>query len=180
MIDVIIENMVVSTALESSIDLEKISSMNSDASYLPDEFPGVVFHFDEIHMDVILLHDKILSIGARNFDKAKEGILKVLEKLREQGFQIREKTLEIENIIASCDFETTLPLDKVKQGLMEEDVTYQPGEFPGLIYRYNDHIVFLVFQRGIVICVGAKSVDELLRVIKDFKEKLASIEGVAI
>ncbi len=181
MTDVVIENMIVSTNLDSTLDLEEVASRNPEATPLQEnDMPGVVFHFHKPRIDVIILQDKIISIGAKSFEKAEEKIMEVIDKLREQGFKIENRDLEVENIVASCDFETTLPLDRIREEWSEEDVTFKPEEFPGLVYRYNDHVLFMLFERGKIICLGTRNLEELLSVMKDFKEKLTSVEGVAI
>ena len=181
MTEVIIENIVTSAILKQPIAIEEVASKIPDATYVPEEFPGVVFHFSDPKIDVLLFPDgKIVCTGARKYELAKEKINEVLEKLRKQDFQVEEENMEITNIIASYDLETLLPIDKIVQGLSMEDITYDSSSFPGAIYHYNDHIVLLIFSNGKIVCIGAKTIEELIRVLKEFKEKLSTIEGVAI
>lgn len=181
MTEVIIENIVTSAILKQPIAIGEIASKIPDAIYIPEKFPGIVFHFFNPKIDVLLFSDgRIVCTGARKYDVAKEKIEKVLEKLKKQDLQVEEEKIEITNIIASYDLETLLPLDKIVQGFSMEDITYDPNSFPGAIYHYNDHIVLLVFPNGKIICIGAKTIEELFRVLKEFKEKLSTIEGVAI
>ena len=181
MTEVIIENIVTSAILKQPIAIGEIASKIPDAIYIPEKFPGIVFHFFNPKIDVLLFSDgRIVCTGARKYEVAKEKIEKVLEKLKKQDLQVEEEKIEITNIIASYDLETLLPLDKIVQGLSMEDITYDPNSFPGAIYHYNDHIVLLVFPNGKIICIGAKTIEELFRVLKEFKEKLSTIEGVAI
>ncbi|RLF41755.1 MAG: hypothetical protein DRN12_02325 [Thermoplasmata archaeon] len=181
MTEVIIENIVTSAVLKQPIAIEEVASKIPDATYVPEEFPGIVFHFSDPKIDVLLFPDgRIVCTGARKYELAKEKIEDVLEKLKEKGFTVEEENMEITNIIASHDLENMLPIDKIVKGLSTEDITYDSNRFPGAIYHYNNHIVLLIFPNGKIVCIGAKTIEELLRVLKEFKEKLSTIEGVAI
>ena len=181
MTDIIIENIVTSAILKQPADIDQIASKFPEAVYIPEEFPGIVFHFLDPKIDVLLFPDgKIVCTGAKKYEEAEKKVKEVIRKLREQNFPIEEGSIEIINIVASYDLETVLPIDKITQGFATEDIIYNPNSFPGAIYHYNDHIVLLLFPKGRIICIGAKTIEELLSVIKEFKEKLSTIEGVAI
>lgn len=71
-----------------------------------------------------------------------------------------KKTYEIQNVVASADLHTTVPLETVSRQLPNTE--YNPEQFPGLVLRIHpERITALVFSTGKIVCTGAKSEDEV-------------------
>ena len=67
--------------------------------------------------------------------------------------------IKIQNVVASTNLNKDLPLHELVNIL--ESSEYEPGEFPGLIYRLNEpKVASLIFRNGKINCVGAKSMKE--------------------
>ena len=53
------------------------------------------------------------------------------------------------------------------------EVTYEPEQFPGLIYRMEEpKTTFLIFHSGKLVCLGAKTEEDLHRAVKKLQKKL--------
>ena len=67
--------------------------------------------------------------------------------------------IKIENVVASCNLETKMPLDKIAMHL--DNTEYEPEQFPGLVYRLKEpKAAALLFGSGKVVCTGTKSPEE--------------------
>lgn len=110
-------------------------------------------------------------------ENAEKTITRTITKINKTGLSIKEDfVIKIENIVASINLYKDLHLSSIANGLMLQNVTYEPENFPGLIYKPGDSCVeVLLFSSGKVVCVGAKSIDEATKAINEMEEKLSSI-----
>ena len=52
-------------------------------------------------------------------------------------------------------------------------ITYEPNQFPGLIYRMNDpRVVILLFASGKLVCTGARKEEDVYPAVNNFRQKL--------
>jgi transcription initiation factor TFIID TATA-box-binding protein len=66
------------------------------------------------------------------------------------------ETIEIENVVASAGIGQELDLDALAEDLPEAD--YDPGKFPGMVYRIQSpNAATLIFRSGKIVCTGAQS-----------------------
>ncbi len=73
--------------------------------------------------------------------------------------------IKIENIVASASLGVRVPLEKMIKYL--EGTEYEPEQFPGLVYRVREpKAATLIFSSGKVVCTGARSIEDVKRVIK--------------
>lgn len=87
--------------------------------------------------------------------------------------------IEIENVVASCDLNTRMPLDKI--AIYLENTEYEPEQFPGLVYRLKEpKAAALLFGSGKVVCTGTKSPEKgkeaVEKIIEELKEADVHIE----
>lgn len=89
-----------------------------------------------------------------------------------------EETLSIENVVGSTSLEQELDLETLADDL--EDVSYDPEQFPGLVYRTTDSkAASLIFRSGKLVCTGASSIDDLRRAVRITVEKLRTL-GIVV
>ncbi|MFH1420544.1 MAG: TATA-box-binding protein [Candidatus Aenigmatarchaeota archaeon] len=82
--------------------------------------------------------------------------------------------IKIQNIVASTNLQKDIPLNDLLHVL--ESSEYEPGEFPGLIYRLDDpKVASLIFRNGKINCVGAKSMKEAEEGMKKIVAKLKKV-----
>ncbi|EMA54773.1 TATA-box-binding protein [Halococcus salifodinae] len=69
-------------------------------------------------------------------------------------------TLETQNVVASSGIGQEIDLESVAMDLTGAD--FDPGQFPGLIYRPDDaKATCLIFRSGAITCTGAQSIEEV-------------------
>jgi len=81
--------------------------------------------------------------------------------------------IKIENIVASASLGVRVPLEKMIKYL--EGTEYEPEQFPGLVYRVKEpKAATLIFSSGKVVCTGARSIEDVKRVIKKVIDAIKS------
>ncbi len=111
----------------------------------------------------------MVCTGTKSEKEARKAILKVARELKEAGIIVRsgKPDIAIQNIVASVYLgEVSVDLEaavyKLKKGVM-----YEPEQFPGAIYRMEDpQVVFLIFNTGKLVCVGAKKEEDVYRAVE--------------
>jgi len=80
-------------------------------------------------------------------------------------------TTKIENIVASVILNQKLDLDEIAFTI--PNVQYDPGEFPGLVYRFKKpKTATLIFSTGKMVCTGAKSEKDVNRAVRKIMKSL--------
>ena len=81
--------------------------------------------------------------------------------------------IKIENIVASASLGVRVPLEKMIKYL--EGTEYEPEQFPGLVYRVKDpKAATLIFSSGKIVCTGARSIEDVKRVVKKVIDAIKS------
>jgi len=81
--------------------------------------------------------------------------------------------IKIENIVASASLGVRVPLEKMIKYL--EGTEYEPEQFPGLVYRVKEpKAATLIFSSGKVVCTGARSIEDVKRVVKKVIDAIKS------
>ncbi len=171
-----IENVVAFVILGKRIPLNVLVSKVENTEYEPEQFPGLVYRINEPRAAALIFSSgKIVCTGAKNIEKAKEAIAKVVSKIREAGIDVpTDYDVEVENIVASSKIDAKLNLEEITFSL--ENAEYEPEQFPGLVYRINEpRVAFLLFSSGKIICTGARTVEDVYVALDKLKEKLESI-----
>ncbi len=176
MTDTIIENIVASTQVSDSFDISLLAEKLPGSSYNPDEFNGLTIKFESPKIAILILSNgKLICTGGKNKEEIKNAIEKTVKRIKEAGFNIKQNyKIKYENIVASTDLHKTMDLEKISKGLPIQNVTYEPSEFPGVIYKVDDSII-LLFGSGKIVCTGAKKIEDSTKAIDLMKEKLTSI-----
>ncbi len=86
--------------------------------------------------------------------------------------------MKIQNLVASVDLKTKIPLNEILANL--EEAEYEPEQFPGLVYRLQEpRVSSLIFQSGKIISLGNKSKADAKKAIDKIIQKLRKI-GVPV
>ena len=178
MTDIKIENIIAYAQIADSFNIEKLSEMIPDFLYNPDEFSGATYKIDEPKTAVLILENgKAICTGAKTIEDAERSIKMVINKIRLTGVEVIVKPeLITQNIIAHIDVNKELHLSSISTGLLLDNVSYKPEEFPGLVYKMDDlGVVILLFSSGKIVCTGAKNIEDASKALEMMKEKLSSI-----
>lgn len=178
MADINIENMVASTQIADELDLKRLAREIPDSKYNPEEFPGLVLHFDTPKTAALVFSSgKVVCTGAKNTEDVNAAVHNITDKIKGVGIPVFEKPkVNIQNIVASSDLKKKLHLSSIAKGLLLENVEYEPEQFPGLVYRMKDlGVVLLLFSSGKLVCTGATKLEDISNAIDTMKDKLSSL-----
>lgn len=178
MADINIENIVASSQVADELNIQQLADSMPDAKYNPEEFPGLILHFDVPKTATLLFSSgKVICTGAKTMEDVDATMEKLLKKISDFGASVSKKLeVKTQNIVASADLEKELQLSTVAKGLLLHNVEYEPEQFPGLVYRMDDFgVVLLLFSSGKLVCTGAKKMEDISSAIDSMKEKLSSL-----
>ena len=172
-----IENVVACAALKHGIDLNAVVKAFPAVEYRPKRFPGLVFKLKRPRTTTLIFGTgKMVCTGARSERDAVRALRKVVRTLNKGGMIIRGKReIEIKNIVATASLDGKVDLLQLyeSQKGMGGRITYEPEQFPGLIYRMNDQkVVILLFTSGKLVCTGARKEEDVHKAVHNLRQKL--------
>ena len=173
-----IHNMVITVQFSGRIDLGKLASkLSSGAEYFPDNFPGLVYRMKKPRASFLIFSTgKATCTGTASEKDANEAIENMLKLLKGLGIDVKILKTEIQNIVASTKLDTRFDIDKMAFEL--ENSEYEPETFPGLVYKMEGSVTFLIFSTGKIVCVGAKSIKDIRESLDRLVKKLRKIKAI--
>lgn len=169
-------NMVISTALEEHINLDKLASTLPNTEYNPEQFPGLIMRIkDPKTSALIFTSGRVVCTGARNIEDAEKSIQRIIESLKKIKVNIKIKpVLHVQNMVASGQLGFDLNLNKLAITL--NNVEYEPEQFPGLVYKIKEpKTSFLLFGNGKIVVTGIKNEEDLKKSVKILEDTLAKV-----
>jgi transcription initiation factor TFIID TATA-box-binding protein len=175
MVDITIENIVVSTQITGPVDLQKLSTILPGTKYNPDEVPALIFHIDAPKAVVMLFSDgHVMITGPRSTIDVETVIGLLSTKLTVAGDTVvSSPEVQSHHVVASVDLHKPLDLASLAGRLL--NASYNPKDFPGIVYKLeHPNAVILLFHTGKVVC-NVTSYDEVAAAIQTMTEKLSSL-----
>jgi transcription initiation factor TFIID TATA-box-binding protein len=84
--DITVQNMVASSELDATLNLNRIAFELVGTEYEPEQFPGLVYRLDEPKVVFLLFSSgRIVCTGGKTYDDVENGIEKLKENLKELG-----------------------------------------------------------------------------------------------
>ena len=157
-----VTNVVATTALNGSIDLNAVVETYPFAEYRPERFPGVVLRLHKPKAVILLFHTgKLVCTGAASTEQAQKAIHYMVHQLQtNQIINQHDVSITIQNVVATGSVGGKVDLEKA--AFLLERTLYEPEQFPGLIYRMEaPRVVMLIYVTGRIVCVGAKKEQEI-------------------
>jgi transcription initiation factor TFIID TATA-box-binding protein len=177
MLKIEIHNMVITVQFSDRITLDKLASKLPSAEYFPDSFPGVVYHMKKPKASFLIFSSgKATCVGTASEKDAKEAIENMLKLLKDMGVDVKIPKIEIQNIVASTKLDTRIDIDKMAFEL--ENSEYEPETFPGLVYKMEGGVTFLIFGTGKIVCVGARTTKDIKKSVDRLVKKLREIKAL--
>jgi transcription initiation factor TFIID TATA-box-binding protein len=178
MLKIEIHNMVITVQFSDRIDLDKLASkLPSGAEYFPDNFPGVVYRMKKPRASFLIFSSgKATCTGTASEKDAKEAIDNMSKLLKDMGIDVKPPKIVIQNIVASTKLDARLDIDKLVFEL--ENSEYEPETFPGLVYKMKGSVTFLIFGTGKIVCVGARSTNDIKESFDLLVKKLREIKAL--
>ncbi len=172
-----IHNMVITVQFSDRIDLDKLASKLSTAEYFPDNFPGLVYRMKKPRASFLIFSTgKATCTGAASEKDANEAIENMSKLLKGLGIAAKILKTEIQNIVASTKLDTRFNIDKMAFELKNSE--YEPATFPGLVYKTEGSVTFLIFGSGKIVCVGARSTKDIKESFDRLFKKLREIKAL--
>ena len=158
------ENVIASSSLGKEGELVRLGSELAHAHYAGGRTPSVVVDLDGDgaggRTGVVFGNGKLYVIGVDDLTTGREAVSQLLDP----KVSLR-KGVKLENLVARCDFGTTLDLDTIAASLSGAE--YDPVRFSGLVLRLdNPAASFILFRSGIVIVTDIGSEAGVKRALK--------------
>ena len=170
-------NLVVTSDLKHTLNLEKLASTLPNTEYNPEQFPGLVMRIKTPKTAVLLFSSgKIVCTGSKSLIKAEESIQNVIKTLKKIDINIIIKPiLTVQNMVGAGALNHDLDLNYLTMNLMNTE--YEPEQFPGLVYKIKKPFPasFLLFTNGKLVCTGTKSESEMKMCLKQLKINLKKV-----
>ena len=195
-------NVVIAADLKVRLPLDKIAIELENASYDPENFPGLIYRIEANNKKVTILmfnSGKLIITGIKSSKEAKKYIEELRKTLKSIGINTpNDYSVSIKNFVANGRFNySNIDINRLLEdyvgkaepyyGKMPgvskkvlaslENVEYNPEQFPGAIIKYKKgdiEVTFLVFHTGSFVCTGAKNEEEAEKAIKAFEEEVIS------
>uniref|UniRef100_A0A7S3GIM2 TATA-box-binding protein n=1 Tax=Palpitomonas bilix TaxID=652834 RepID=A0A7S3GIM2_9EUKA len=156
-----IQNVVATCNLGNKLKLQELSKRAKNTEYKPKRFAAVVMRIrDPKTTALIFSSGKMVCTGAKTEENSRYAARKyanMINKLDMEGVKITLSDFKIQNMVASCNVEFSIMLEKLAVDHSSFCV-YEPEVFPGLVYKMNSpKIVLLIFVSGKIVLTGAKS-----------------------
>jgi transcription initiation factor TFIID TATA-box-binding protein len=174
MVEVSVENIVVSFTISSSLDLSELAGILPDATYNPDDVPAIVIRFSKPHsMATLFSTGNVVVTGPKSMDEVYDVVKMVTNRLNVVGVPLEETPeIKVMNVTVSTDLHQSLKLRRLAKFL--QAVEYNRKVFPGLVYKGDDpNTVILLFDSGKIVCNGIRLEDVTVALDK-MLEKLLS------
>ena|SRR5208283_800099 len=164
-------SMVIKNTLDKNLDLLYLSKSLDGAKIPKNCVPWVRLRLDPENYDVVFYKSgKFLITGVKSPEKINDTTERVLKILEIAGVHNSLTETEIVNIVCLGTLQFNTTLEKIVFHLNSSDVSYEPEQFPGLIYK-NWGATFLIFSTGKVIITGVRNFEKA-KILFEKLEKL--------
>ncbi|KAJ9152492.1 hypothetical protein P3X46_026053 [Hevea brasiliensis] len=173
-----IQNIVSTVDLDCVLDLKHIALHSRNSEFFPKRFSAVIMRIkDPKTTALIFASGKMVCTGAKTEAQSKLAARKFARIIQKLGFPAKFRDFRIQNIVASCDVQFTIRLEKFACTSHGAFSTYEPELFPGLIYRMKQpKLVLLIFVSGKVVITGAKKRDDFYTAFDNIYSVLAEFK----
>ena len=172
-----IENIVASTMVADSLNLDLVAKTFPDSLYNPADTPVVILHKTTPKKAAVMLlsNGTLVCTGLTSVQDVDDLVQSTCKVLRSAGIFINEKPeIKIQTIVAVQELNQKLNLPKIAKKLGTINVEYNPKQFPGLIYKKEYHnTVILLFNTGKMICTGS-NLDSISQSFETVTNELSS------
>jgi transcription initiation factor TFIID TATA-box-binding protein len=171
-----IVNIVVSTALEKEIPLEKMAATLPNTEYNPEQFPGLVLRIKDPKTSALIFSSgKVVCTGARTLADVDRSILSIIKSLKKLDIHVTiTPEITVQNIVASGSIGMDLNLNVL--GIKLPHTEYEPEQFPGLVHKLKGtNATFLLFSNGKIVCTGTKTEEQVHEATDKLIENLQKI-----
>lgn len=178
MTEVLVENIIAYAKIANDFNIKEMAEKLPEFNYNPDKFMGLTLRLERPDVAVLILKNgKTVFTGAKNREDIENAFDKILEKIKVIDIKLKKTPkIVIQNIIASIDLKKELNLELISEGLLSENIDYNPKKFPGLVYKIDENgASLLIFNTGKIVFTGFITIEEVTDAAEIIKEKLSQM-----
>jgi len=177
--DLEVVNAVGSGDLGIEIDLSELSSEMEEVEFDPDKYPGAYVRLEGLTLLITVYRTgKYIITGAQSEEEANHSRKRFLDFLSERNVigTPDDRWFSMQNYVCTGELDQVQNLNALAIGLGLEHTEYEPEQFPGLVFRPDDHpVVILIFASGKVVVTGAKDIDAAEEAFQSLKGDLDAL-----
>ena len=113
---------------------------------------------------------KIRVSGVKSDDELERVANDLLIFLDSFGIKNQIKNINVSNYVLVDQLHFNVNLEYLANNLLEFNITYEPEQFPGLIFKDENNITFMLFNSGKMNITGVKSLVNLEEKVFSFKK----------
>lgn len=113
---------------------------------------------------------KFLITGTKSEQELNDVANNTVLYLKEHGINNDIKQININNRVFTDQLGFEVDLEKLIVELAEYDASYEPEQFPGMQFKDNYGITYLLFGSGKITITGVKSLDNFEEHVQEFKD----------
>lgn len=154
--------------LSQRLDLDHLSKSLENLSFPPKGKTWLKMRLlPENHYVSFYKSGKFLIAGMKSLEKITKIADRIISLLNEAGFDVKIINTQIVNIVILEKIHSNTSLEKIICNLDVKKASFEPEQFPGLIYK-DWGVTFLLFSSGKVIITGVKDLDIVQPALKNF------------
>lgn len=113
---------------------------------------------------------KFLITGTKSEQELNDVANNTVLYLKKYGVDNDIKQININNYVLTDQLDFEVDLEKLIVELAEHDASYEPEQFPGMQFKDDYGITYLLFGSGKITITGVKSLDNLEEHVQEFKD----------
>jgi len=158
----VVQNVVMTTYIGNVLYLPAVARALRYGEYNARRFSALTFRIARPRCTALIFSSgRIVCTGAKSVAAARFGVYKYVALLRDRAHvQANVYDLTVQNVVASAALGFRVDLARMFAE-HARTCSYEPGLFPGLIYRPAAHdcsrVVLLVFRSGRLVVTGGKT-----------------------
>ena len=172
-------NAVGSGDLGIEIDLNQLRADIRDVEFDPNKYPGAYVRLGEVEpLITVYRTGKYIVTGSKSEEEAYECRKLFLDLLYNNGVldSPDDEWFSMQNYVCTGELDQVQNLNALAIGLGLESTEYEPEQFPGLVFRPDDHpVVILIFASGKVVVTGAKDINATEEAFQSLKMDLDAL-----
>jgi len=170
-----ITNIVATVKVAPSLDLEKIAHSVKNTEFAASGAKWLKMRVQPENKYVAFYKSgKFLVTGVNSIEQLHGIAERVASILKGAHIEIDEPRIIVHNIVVSEQIEINVPLEHIIYGLDPYKSSYEPEQFPSILYK-DWGVSFLLFSSGKVIISGIKKIEEIEEIIEKFKEVIEEV-----
>lgn len=177
-------NMVGSGSLGVELNLDAVAQDLGDiAKHDPDDHTGMHIRLDSGALVTLYRTGSYHVVGVKSEATLFNARDVLIEKLRALEIPIGDDDVDrdgfaVRNIVCTGDTGRNVNLNALAVGFGLENIEYEPEQFPGLVYRPQDHeCVLLLFGSGKVVLTGSADINVLERAFTALQDEVRELLG---